>query len=135
MKAYADDMRARVKNLGRDPASLKFIWGIQAIVGGTEEEARRKQRDINERVPVEGGLALLSGHTSHDLSRYDLDQPVEDIEIEGIRGLFEIFTKMYQSGDLGRDRLTMREVGKIYGATIGCPQIVGTPEQLSLIHI
>ena len=131
MKAYADDMRTRVKKLGKDPSSLKFIWGIQAIVGGTEEEARRKQHDINDRVPVEGGLALLSGHTNHDLSQYDLDQPVEDIEVEGVRGLFEMFTKMYQSGDLGRDKLTMREVGKIYGATIGCPQIVGTPEQVA----
>ena len=25
----------------------------------------------------------------------------------------------------------MREIGKIYGATIGCPQIVGTPEQVA----
>ena len=92
-----------MKNMGRDSASLKFIWGIQAIVGGTEEETCRKQQDINDHVPVEGGLALLSGHTNHDLSQYDLDQPVEDIEVEGVRGLFESFTRMYQSGDLGRD--------------------------------
>lgn len=38
---------------------------------------------------------------------------------------------MYRSGDLGREKLILREVGKIYGATIGCPQIVGTPEQLA----
>ena len=100
MKSYADDMRIRVKHQGRDPESLKFIWGVQAIVGGTEEEALQKQQDLNDRVPV-----------------------------EGVRGLFEIFTKMYKSGDLGRGKLTMRDIGKIYGATIGCPQIVGTPEQ------
>ena len=131
MKAFADDMRTRLKKLDKDPASLKFIWGIQAIVGETEQEARRKQQEINHRVPFEGGLALLSGHTNHDLSQYDVDQPVEDIEMDGVRGLFEIFTKMYRSGDLGREGLTMREVGKVYGATIGCPQIVGTPEQVA----
>jgi alkanesulfonate monooxygenase SsuD/methylene tetrahydromethanopterin reductase-like flavin-dependent oxidoreductase (luciferase family) len=68
---------------------------------------------------------------NHDLSRYDLDEPIEDTEVEGIKGLFEMFTKMYRSGDLGREKLILREVGKIYGATIGCPQIVGTPEQLA----
>ena len=89
-------------NREENPESLKFIWGVQAIVGGTEEEALQKQQALNDRVPVEGGLAMLSGHTNHDLSQYDLDQPVEDIEVEGVRGLFEIFTKMYKSGDLGR---------------------------------
>ena len=38
---------------------------------------------------------------------------------------------MHKAGDLGKEKLTMREVGKIYGATIGCPQIVGTPEQVA----
>ena len=40
-------------------------------------------------------------------------------------------TTAYKAGDLGKDKLTMREVGKIYGATIGCPQLVGTPEQVA----
>jgi FMN-dependent oxidoreductase (nitrilotriacetate monooxygenase family) len=131
MKDYADDMRVRLKKMKKDPHSLKFIWGIQVIVGGTEQEARQKQQEFNDCVPVEGGLALLSGHSNHDLSQYDIDEPIEDIKVSGIQGLFDIFTKMYRPGDLGRDQLTMRDVGKIYGATIGCPQIVGTPEQVA----
>ena len=131
LKSFADDMRERLPKFGRAPDSLKFIWGIQTIIGGTEEEAKRKHREFNELVPFEGGLALLSGHSNHDLSQYDLDEPIEDIQVEGIQGLLDIFTKMYKAGDLGKDKLTMREVGKIYGATIGCPQIVGTPEQVA----
>ena len=131
LKSFADDMRGRLKKNGRDPSSLKYIWGIQTILGGTEAEAQRRHREFNALVPYEGGLALLSGHSNHDLSQYDLDEPIEDIEVEGIQGLLDIFTKMYQAGDLGKDKLTMREVGKIYGATIGCPQIVGTPEQVA----
>jgi FMN-dependent oxidoreductase (nitrilotriacetate monooxygenase family) len=131
LKSFADDMAKRLRQNHRDPASFKYIWGIQTIIGGTEEEARRKQREFNELVPYEGGLALLSGHSNHDLSQYDLDEPIEDIEVEGIQGLLDIFTKMYKAGDLGKDKLTMREVGKIYGATIGCPQLVGTPEQVA----
>ena len=103
LRAYTDDMRQRSTALGRDPGSLKYIWGVQIIVGGTEEEAKRKQQEFNDLVPYEGGLALLSGHCNHDLSQYDVDQPIEDMEVEGIQGLLDIFTKMYKSGDLGRD--------------------------------
>lgn len=132
LKAFADDMQQRTKIAERQaPGNLKYIWGIQTILGGTEEEAKRKLEEFNDLVPYEGGLALLSGHSNHDLSQYPVDEPIEDIEVEGIQGLLDIFTKMYKSGDLGRDKLTMREVGKIYGATIGCPQLVGTPEQVA----
>ena len=103
----------------------------QPVKTYTVEEAKRKLEEFNDLVPYEGGLALLSGHSNHDLSQYPVDEPIEDIEVEGIQGLLDIFTKMYKSGDLGRDKLTMREVGKIYGATIGCPQLVGTPEQVA----
>lgn len=131
LKSYADDMRERVKKFGRDPNSLRFIWGIQTLIGGTEEEAKKKHRELNELVPYEGGLALLSGHSNHDLSQYDIDQPIEDFHVEGIQGLLDIFTKMFKAGDLGKDKITLREIGKIYGATIGSPQIVGTPEQVA----
>jgi len=131
LKLFADDMRERVVAQGKQVQDLKYIWGMQAIIGGTEEEAKRKQREFNDCVPYEGGLALLSGHTNHDMSQYAVDEPIKDIKVEGIQGLLEIFTKMYKPGDLGVDRLTMREVGKVYGATIGCPQIVGTPEQIA----
>jgi len=47
------------------------------------------------------------------------------------KGLLEIFTKMYRPEDLGREALTLREAAKIYGASVGMPQIVGTPEQVA----
>ena len=59
LKSFADDMQGRLKKNGRDPSSLKYIWGIQTILGGTEAEAKRRQREFNELVPYEGGLALL----------------------------------------------------------------------------
>lgn len=132
MRAYTADVRERaVRKFGRKPEDIKFIYGVQVIVAETAEAARAKQKALNDRVPLEGGLALLSGHTNHDFSQFDLDQPVADIEVEGIQGLLEIFTKMYRPGDLGRETLTLREAAKIYGASVGMPQIVGAPEQVA----
>jgi long-chain alkane monooxygenase len=55
LKAYSDDMRERLKRLGKAPRSLKYIWGIQTIIGETEVEARRKLQEFNDCVPYEGG--------------------------------------------------------------------------------
>ena len=52
-------------------------------------------------------------------------------ELERSRSWCFAELKMYKAGDLGKDKLTMRGVGQIYGATIGYPQIVGTPEQVA----
>lgn len=134
MRAYTADVKERaVRKFGRKPGDIKFIYGVQVFVGETEKEARVAQKVLNDRVPLEGGLALLSGHMNYDFSQFELDQPIADIPVEGIRGLLEIFTKMYRRGDLGYDKeaVTLREAAKIYGASVGMPQLVGTPEQVA----
>ncbi|HVB81514.1 MAG TPA: LLM class flavin-dependent oxidoreductase [Candidatus Binataceae bacterium] len=126
MKLVAADLKERTRKFGRKPEDLKITCGIQVIVGGTEEEARAKQQVINDRVPYEAGLALLSGHTNYDLSKFDPDKPVDEISgIQGAQGLFDALVKMHNV------RLTLREIGKIYGGSVAMPQIVGTPEQVA----
>jgi alkanesulfonate monooxygenase SsuD/methylene tetrahydromethanopterin reductase-like flavin-dependent oxidoreductase (luciferase family) len=74
----------------------------------------------------EAGLALLSGRSNYDLSPYDPDGPVDEIaDIQGAQGLFDAVTKMHH------EKLTLREIGKRYGATVAMPQIVGTPDQVA----
>ena len=51
LKSFADDMRQRLKKIGKDSSSLKYIWGIQTIIGGTEQEAKQKLEEFNELVP------------------------------------------------------------------------------------
>lgn len=126
MKEVTIDLRERTKKFGRKPEDLKVFYGIQVILGETEEEAKARQQALNERVPFEAGLALLSGHANYDLSQYDPDGPVNEIaDIQGAQGLFDAVTKMHH------ERLTLREIGKRYGATVAMPQIVGTPDQVA----
>ena len=61
LKSFADDMRQRLKKIGRDSSSLKYIWGIQTILGGTEAEAKRRHQEFNELVPYEGASRSFPG--------------------------------------------------------------------------
>ncbi|HWL84482.1 MAG TPA: LLM class flavin-dependent oxidoreductase [Polyangiaceae bacterium] len=125
LASYAADIRARASAAGRaSPPSV--IAGIQIIVGENERAAREKQEELNELVPVEGSLALLSGHTGYDFSKNDLDTHVEDIkDLPGIQGLFEVFTKMHH------EKVTLRTAAALYGRGVAQPQIVGDPEQVA----
>ena len=126
MKQVGKDLKERTRKFGRSPEDLKILAGIQVIVGQSEQEALSQQKEINDRVPFEAGLALLSGHSNYDLSKHDPDKPVDEInDIQGAQGLFDALVKMHDV------RLTLRQIGQIYGATVAMPQIVGSPEQVA----
>ncbi|WP_440708110.1 NtaA/DmoA family FMN-dependent monooxygenase [Herbiconiux sp. YIM B11900] len=90
MKAFRDDIRRRLVEHGRHPDSCKILYLVTPIVARTDAEARglydailateRSQLDI---------LARMSGWTGHDLSVYDLDQPLPPIHTEGSQGILE----------------------------------------------
>src|SRR5205807_2243548 len=73
-KAYYDDIKKGTVTEGRPPEACKILFGIQPILGATEDEAREKQAQHNDLVPLEGGMAILSGHLDFDLSALPLDE-------------------------------------------------------------
>jgi long-chain alkane monooxygenase len=125
MIKFMDDFRATAKQLGRDPAP-GVTFGIQPIVGGTEEEARRKFDAIVERIPLEGAIARLSGTMGVDFSGMDLDQPLAEMQTQGSQGLMKAFSNI-----VGDRPLTLREVAIRWGLAVGMPQIIGSPEQVA----
>lgn len=90
MKAFRDDIRARVAAYGRDPDSCKVMFLVTPIVARTDAEAHDLYRDIlaTERSQLDI-LARMSGWTGHDLSVYDLDEPLPRIHTEGSQGILE----------------------------------------------
>lgn len=125
MRSFADDIRRRAVAQGRGPNEIKIIFGVQVIVGETEEAARAKQRALLDRIPLEAALARLSGSTGFDLAGVDLDAPLQEMQVPGAQGIIDMFTRMHGS------KITLREAAVSYGATIGMPQVVGTPEQVA----
>jgi alkanesulfonate monooxygenase SsuD/methylene tetrahydromethanopterin reductase-like flavin-dependent oxidoreductase (luciferase family) len=100
---------------------------VDPIIGETESIAREKQAYINEMVDPEVALALVSTHIGVDLSKYPIDQPLQDIEIEqGARGSFEVILQ----GTKARG-LTLGEAARRFATSELCPQIVGTPKSVA----
>jgi len=104
----------------------KVLFGVQPIIGGTEEEARRKAQQMLERIPVEAILARLSGIFGEDLSVFDPDRPIEDIKTQASRGLVAAMSALEDGKPA-----TLREVASRWALSVGIPQITGTPEQVA----
>ncbi|GAA1889726.1 LLM class flavin-dependent oxidoreductase [Williamsia serinedens] len=125
-RAYYDDVKSRAVNLGRRPEDVKILPSFVPFVGETESIAREKQAFHNELADPISGLITLSVHTDHDFSQHDLDAPVEQVEVQGTQGLFDVARRLSQ-----RDNLTLRDIGKLYAQGVLLPQFVGTASDIA----
>jgi alkanesulfonate monooxygenase SsuD/methylene tetrahydromethanopterin reductase-like flavin-dependent oxidoreductase (luciferase family) len=80
VKKYADDLRAAVRAAGRDDGDLKIYAQALIITAPTEAEARAKHEEYKRHIDIEAALALLSGWTGVDFSRFPLDATIEYID-------------------------------------------------------
>jgi FMN-dependent oxidoreductase (nitrilotriacetate monooxygenase family) len=87
--AYATDLRARLARYGRQPDEVRILPGASVVVGDTTAEAQEKARWVRgEQVNGPRALAYLEQYWGRDLSAYDPDGPLPDIElIQGWRDL------------------------------------------------
>ena len=120
-RAYYDDVKSRAVNFGRNPDHVNIFPAFIPFIGETESIAREKQAFHNELADPTSGLITLSVHTDHDFSAYDLDAPVEDVQVSGTQGLFDVARRLSE-----RDSLTLRDIGKLYAQGVLLPQFVGT---------
>ena len=118
--SYYTQVKDRVSDLGRDPNACAILFGAQPIIGRSEAEALEKQEEHNELVPLEGGMAILSGHLNFDLSRLSLDDEMMSREEPELQRSKRVYQK--ENGD----SMTVKEVAQRHGESVGLPQFVGT---------
>lgn len=63
------------------------------VIGKTEGEARAKYEDYISYGSEEGALALFGGWTGIDLSPYEDDQELTQVESNAIRAAVEVWSK------------------------------------------
>jgi FMN-dependent oxidoreductase (nitrilotriacetate monooxygenase family) len=124
-KAYYDDIKSATVNEGRAPEACRILFGIQPILGETTGEALEKQAHHNSLVPLEGGLAILSGHLDFDLSQI----PLDDLMAPRTEPALQRMQTRYRT--LTGELLTLREVAQRHGQSVGLLQIVGTPAEVA----
>ncbi|HKX27492.1 MAG TPA: LLM class flavin-dependent oxidoreductase [Blastocatellia bacterium] len=118
------DIRKRAAELGRNPKSLIIFTGLGVITGPTDAEAHAKLADYRRHVSVEGLLALFGGYMGIDFAGYDLDQPLEYVEINAIQTFMEEFTR----ADPTR-QWTLRQIAEYLGT--GRTTVVGSPSTVA----
>jgi FMN-dependent oxidoreductase (nitrilotriacetate monooxygenase family) len=117
------DVRRAVAAAGRDASDLLFIQGLSFVVGSTEDEARRKARDLDDYRSNDGLLAHISRDLGIDLGLLDPELPVDELDIQGVQGL----VKFFEEANPGK-RATVRDLGLAYAYNT---RIVGTPESIA----
>jgi len=124
MKALRDDIRARAVAFGRAPDDLKVLFLIAPVLGETETEARAKnERGLNSRKFQELTLAFQSALSGIDLSKFDLEQPLEKLSTEGSTSVLAEFAQWGTGKPL---RQLIAESGKTTSV-----EAVGTPDQIA----
>jgi long-chain alkane monooxygenase len=85
MKAYRDDVRARMSGLGRDPDSCKVMYLVAPVIGATEAEAREKaeQQRLRDLEFAEVQLAMLSKVTNIDSIAAQMDEAMQHVGGDG----------------------------------------------------
>ncbi|MGW6662127.1 LLM class flavin-dependent oxidoreductase [Peribacillus sp. NPDC055009] len=127
---FYSDVKGRMAKYGRTPDELKIMPGVFPVIGRTEEEAEKNKALLEELIPKDAGIALLSGMISVDLSGYPVDGPLPDLpELDQVNGGKSRFKLLKDLAD--REGLTIRKLYQKIAGARGHREIKGTPEQIA----
>lgn len=140
--AYATDLRGRLARHGRPAGSLRILPGASVILGDTPEDAADKARWVREeQVTGPRALAFLEQYWGVDLSAYDPDGPLPDIEpsdaeLDPSRGTISIDRRSGKRAlieswrtRVAAENLSIRQLA--LQVSPGRPPFVGTPGQVA----
>ncbi|OSC42709.1 F420-dependent methylene-tetrahydromethanopterin reductase [Mycobacterium decipiens] len=85
---YYADVKGRARSYGRDPDRLKVFPAATFVIGDTDAEAEDKARHIRyQQVSGATAIAMLEQVWGRDLSGYDPDGPLPDLDVTGDAGI------------------------------------------------
>lgn len=132
MKAYRLDMDQRMTAAGRKPSDIKLLFLATPVVAASDDEARAiaDARVAARSAPaaIESNLWMMTYVSGGrvDFSRYDLDTPVEDIDLTDVNGEKSSVEAIFKNS-AGK---TLREIatGNLHGSDL---DLVGSPETVA----
>jgi FMN-dependent oxidoreductase (nitrilotriacetate monooxygenase family) len=123
---YVGEIRAAVAHAGRDPRRLLVYAQALIVTAATETQARAKYDEYAALIDIESALALLSGWTGVDFSRFALDATIDYIDSDAGRSALASFS----AADPDR-KWTVREAAQFIGLGGRGPVLVGDPAQVA----
>ncbi|MBN8902677.1 MAG: LLM class flavin-dependent oxidoreductase, partial [Rhodospirillales bacterium] len=127
MQVFYRDLKDRVVKAGRRPEECAILPSLDPIIGETESIARERQAYMNSLVDTELGLAVMSGHLGADFSRFPLDKPITELDLDpAVAGSMDVIVQGTKAANL-----TLAEAARHFATSELTPQIVGTPESVA----
>ncbi|GAA3640327.1 LLM class flavin-dependent oxidoreductase [Kineosporia mesophila] len=108
---FYSDVKALAAKYGRDPDHLKILPAAAVVVGDSKEDAQARHHAFEDLVEPEAGLSRLAYHINVDLTKFDLDGPLPEMEVAGVMGHYREVLEYARTRNL-----TIRELGQWYGA-------------------
>ncbi len=126
MKAYRDDVRARMTAAGRDPDSCKVLFLASPLIGESAAEVaeRRRLHEARQVAEIPQRLAFMSKITNIDFGAFDLDEPLGTLTTNGHQQFLDQLKKTAR----GR---TLREVMADPATDSGSVDLAGTVEEVA----
>ncbi|MET3118931.1 FMN-dependent oxidoreductase (nitrilotriacetate monooxygenase family) [Undibacterium sp. GrIS 1.8] len=126
VKHYVQDLRAATLAARRNADDILIYAQALIITAASEEEAQAKYADYRSHIDITAALALLSGWTGVDFSKYDPDATIEYMENDAGRSALASFSQ----ADPTR-RWTVREAAEFIGLGGRGPVLIGSPQQIA----
>lgn len=127
-QSYYSDIQARVAAAGRPPVSI--MPGLVTYVGSTMEEAKARQRELDELLPTADSLHQLSQFIGQDCSDWELDAPVPKLpsldDFTGPKGRYATILRIIEC-----EKPTLRQLLGRLAAGGGHCTMIGTPESIA----
>lgn len=127
LKATVTKIRDAAEAAGRDRYSIRIYTLLTIITAATAEEAQAKHEDYQRYTSDEGALALMSGWMGVDLSTYNLDEPLGNVESNAIQSAAANFQKVKDDGE----PWTVRDIAETAGIGGLGPRLVGSGAEVA----
>ncbi|MCX6469033.1 MAG: LLM class flavin-dependent oxidoreductase [Corynebacteriales bacterium] len=120
-------VRGALVDAGRKPYDARIYTLLTIITDATEEAAQAKAAEYRSYASAEGSLVFMSGWMGIDLSSYDLDEPIGNVESNAIQSAVASFQ---QASDTGKE-WTVGDIAAWGGIGGMGPVLVGSGESIA----
>lgn len=131
-QAFYKDLKSRLAKYGRSKDDLLIMPGVFITVAKTEEEAKRKQQELNSYITPEVGLRYLSNFIGKDVTHLDPDSPIPDFGVHESDPTNPSTRANIIKNTIDQHGFkTLRQLYEHIAGARGHREIAGTPEQIA----
>ncbi|MBJ7291180.1 LLM class flavin-dependent oxidoreductase [Williamsia sp.] len=127
LREAVSKVRAALVDAGRKSHDARIYTLLTIITDATEEAAQAKAEEYRSYASDEGSLVFMSGWMGIDLSSYDLDEPIGNVESNAIQSAVAAFS---QASDTGKE-WTVGDIAAWGGIGGMGPVLVGSGESIA----